>query len=124
MLHTLTFKKGVYTLCFLVTLCVAAPGKGQAPETPAPSGQRQLQQRIDFGNTYIMGQSIKSGAVYLLHRKQSHIESMLKTRSDYRKEIQEDYALEGTKIVKEIPNPSDKKDTLSAISGRNFDSTE
>ncbi|MDM7919844.1 MAG: hypothetical protein QUS12_11850 [Methanosarcina sp.] len=49
-----------------------------------------LMERIDFGNSYILGQSIKSGAVYLLHRKQSNIKSMLKTRDDYRKEILED----------------------------------
>jgi hypothetical protein len=49
-----------------------------------------LMERIDFGNSYILGQSIKSGAVYLLHRKQSDIKSMLKIRDDYRKEILED----------------------------------
>jgi cAMP phosphodiesterase len=47
-------------------------------------------ERIDFGNSYILGQSIKSGAVYLLHRKKSNIKSMLKTRDDYRKEILEE----------------------------------
>ena len=50
-----------------------------------------LQQRIDFGNAYIIGQSIKSGAVYLLHRKQSDISSMLHHRQDYREEILEDF---------------------------------
>ncbi len=49
-----------------------------------------LMERIDFGNSYILGQSIKSGAVYLLHRKKSNIKSMLKTREDYRKEILEE----------------------------------
>jgi hypothetical protein len=49
-----------------------------------------LMERIDFGNSYILGQSIKSGAVYLLHRKKSNIKSMLQTRDDYRKEILED----------------------------------
>ena len=61
----------------------------------------QLQQRIDFGNAYIMGQSIKSGAVYLLHRKKSDINSMLKVRNDYRKEIIEDFALEDTQMIRE-----------------------
>jgi hypothetical protein len=55
------------------------------------SGSTGLQQRIDFGNAYIMGQSIKSGAVYLLHRKQSNIESMLQYRENYRQEILEDF---------------------------------
>ncbi len=53
-----------------------------------------LTNRIDFGNSYIMGQSIKSGAVYLLQRKKSDISSMLKCRSDYRDEILEDFQFE------------------------------
>ena len=53
-----------------------------------------LMERIDFGNSYILGQSIKSGAVYLLHRKKSDIKSMLDTREDYRKEILEDFKVE------------------------------
>ena len=57
-----------------------------------------LQQRIDFGNAYIMGQSIKSGAVYLLHRKQSDIKSMLQYREDYRQEILEDFIIQEDKI--------------------------
>ncbi len=56
-----------------------------------------LQQRIDFGNAYIMGQSIKSGAVYLLHRKQSDIKSMLQYREDYRQEILEDFLIQEEK---------------------------
>ncbi|HQI80643.1 MAG TPA: hypothetical protein PLR71_03695 [Deltaproteobacteria bacterium] len=47
--------------------------------------------RIDFGNTYIIGQTIKSGAVYLLQRKKSEIKSMLTYREDYRKEILEGF---------------------------------
>ena len=57
-----------------------------------------LQQRIDFGNAYIMGQSIKSGAVYLLHRKQSDISSMLQYRENYRKEILEDFEVQDSKV--------------------------
>jgi len=50
-----------------------------------------LLNRIDFGNSYIMGQSIKSGAVYLLQRKKSDINSMLQYRTQYRDEILEDF---------------------------------
>ncbi len=60
-----------------------APGREQA-------GEDKLQSRIDFGNAYIMGQTIKSGAVYLLNRKKSEIQSMLEVRKDYRREIRED----------------------------------
>lgn len=54
------------------------------------SQENQLLSRIDFGNSYIMGQTIKSGAVYLLNRKKSDIQSMLDSRKDYRREIRED----------------------------------
>ncbi len=37
-----------------------------------------------------MGQSIQSGAVYLLNRKASDIRSMLRERTDFRREIRED----------------------------------
>ena len=59
-------------------------------ETKEPK-KDSLMERIDFGNSYILGQSIKSGAVYLLHRKKSNIKSMLKTREEYREEILEDF---------------------------------
>ncbi len=60
-----------------------------------PTKETQLQKRIDFGNSYIMGQSIKSGAVYLMHRKKSDIKSMLKSREHYRNEILEDLKVKG-----------------------------
>jgi len=56
----------------------------------APGEDKHLLSRIDFGNAYVMGQSIKSGAVYLLNRKKSDIRSMLEERKDFRKEIRED----------------------------------
>jgi hypothetical protein len=62
----------------------------KSDKTDIAPDKDSLMERIDFGNSYILGQSIKSGAVYLLHRKKSNIKSMLKTRDDYRKEILED----------------------------------
>ena len=59
-----------------------------------------LQQRIDFGNSHILGQSIKSGAVYLMHRKKSDIATMLEVRRHYRNEIKEEYEIEETAIVR------------------------
>lgn len=47
--------------------------------------------RIDFGNSYVSGQSIKSGAVYLMNRKKNEITSMLKPRESYRTEILDEY---------------------------------
>lgn len=64
------------------------------------SGKSNLQKRIDFGNSYIMGQTIKSGAVYLLQRKKSEIKSMLKYRENYREEILEDFKIHDMTIKK------------------------
>jgi hypothetical protein len=67
---------------FLLTGSVLAE-PGTAPE---------LESRIDFGNAYVSGQTIKSGAVYLMHRKKNEIESMLKPRKNYRAEILEGFS--------------------------------
>ena len=75
----------------------AAPASGQeaSPEPSENAAENSaegqgLMSRIDFGNAYVMGQSIKSGAVYLLNRKKSEIASMLKERKDFRREIRQD----------------------------------
>lgn len=70
-------------------------------EKAAVSDHKVLQQRIDFGNAQILGQSIKSGAVYLMHRKKSDIKNMIEVRENYRKEIKEDYGLEKTAITQQ-----------------------
>jgi hypothetical protein len=87
----------ILVLSFLFTFSIHSVANDSQPTDTAK--KNQLQQRIDFGNAYIMGQSIKSGAVYLLHRKKSDIKSMLKIRSDYRKEIIDDFSLENTKLI-------------------------
>ncbi len=86
---------------------------GHHPDTVLAEGQEagdgqpeKLQQRIDFGNSYILGQSIKSGAVYLLHRKNSEIKSMLQLRENYREEILENVTFgepETTAYVSDMP---------------------
>jgi len=58
----------------------------------------KLLNRIDFDNAYIMGQTIKSGAVYLLHRKKNEIKSMLKYRENYRDKILEDFSIMDMKV--------------------------
>ena len=108
MLSNTMLKIKVILLCCAMLISIHMTAWGQKAESATQTETRQLQQRIDFGNAYIMGQSIKSGAVYLLHRKQSDIESMLKIRTDYREEIKEDYALEGTEMAPEAPTHSDK----------------
>ena len=74
----------------VVLLFSAAITKAEEPKLEQ-NEKIDLMNRIDFGNSYILGQSIKSGAVYLLHRKRSDIKSMLDHREDYRKEILEDF---------------------------------
>lgn len=64
----------------------------------AAEPEEALSERIDFGNSYIMGQTIKSGAVYLTHRKKSKIESMLKMRVHYQEEILQDFEV-GESVV-------------------------
>lgn len=90
------------TLLLVIPVCLLAAWS-QAPaqevETAGETQSVTLQNRIDFGNAYIMGQSIKSGSVYLLHRKKSDINSMLKVRTDFREEIIEDFSLENSRII-------------------------
>jgi hypothetical protein len=80
-----------------VSLAPAAAADGAQK---ASGTQTRLQQRIDFGNAQILGQSIKSGAVYLMHRKKSDIPTMIGVRHDYRIEIKEDFDLGETAITK------------------------
>lgn len=70
----------------------SAGALGEPQSAPAPSDAEEpgLMSRIDFGNAYVMGQSIKSGAVYLLNRKRSEIRSLLRERKEFRREIRED----------------------------------
>jgi hypothetical protein len=77
------------------------------PVTTKDTSETHLN-RIDFGNTYIIGQTIKSGAVYLLQRKKSEINSMLKYREDYRKEILDGFSVDATKD----PDKEAKQDQL------------
>ena len=42
---------------------------------------------MEFDERLIMGQSLKSGALYLFERKDSEIQTMLKIRRDYRQEL-------------------------------------
>ena len=97
-----------------ILICIASVAGAEekaAAKGPEAAG---LQHRIDFGNAYVLGQSIKSGAVYLLHRKQSEITGMLEVRQNYRTEIMEDYALEKTAMVsgesKEAPEKALEKE--------------
>jgi hypothetical protein len=55
------------------------------PDTSARSLKRA--RHMEFDERLIMGQSLKSGALYLFERKDSEIQTMLKIRKDYREEL-------------------------------------
>ncbi|MGC9324272.1 MAG: hypothetical protein ACP5G0_05920 [Desulfomonilia bacterium] len=77
----------VFFLVFLLPgMTIASDGTNE----PAQK-EETLLRRIDFGNSYILGQTITSGAVYLLQRKKSEIKSMLPVRENYRQEILEGF---------------------------------
>ncbi len=90
------------TLILITTLLVSS-AEGIVHEGKSQKGndlqgdKTELLERIDFGNAFIMGQTIKSGAVYLLKRKKSEIKSMLKKREHFREEIMEDFPVETSK---------------------------
>ena len=94
---------------FIILLLASSYANAEEEASPAPQ-QKGLQQRIDFGSAHILGQSIKSGAVYLMHRKKSDIKNMLEVRENYRKEIIEDFSLENTALSeKTIEGPENIK---------------
>jgi hypothetical protein len=100
-----------FMLCALLFFSAPyqASEKDEVNKVPEKKG---LQQRIDFGSSYILGQSIKSGAVYLMHRKKSDIKGMLDVREHYRDEILEDYALENTALAPKT-NEQQKKEATN-----------
>jgi len=79
-------------ICLALPIAGARPSPARADEDVSSAAEEEpgLLNRIDFGNAYVMGQTIQSGAVYLLNRKQSDIRSMLRERRDFRAEIRED----------------------------------
>jgi len=87
----------------LITILLVASAEGIVHEETSQKAndlqgdKTELLERIDFGNAFIMGQTIKSGAVYLLKRKKSEIKSMLKNREHFREEILEDFSVETVK---------------------------
>jgi hypothetical protein len=78
-------------MLFLIIFVTMSQSNAYAAQSIKTKNDSQLLKRIDFNNAYIMGQAIKSGAVYLLKRKNSDIKSMLKYRTSYRDEILEDF---------------------------------
>jgi hypothetical protein len=61
--------------------CVSEEGGGESPRS------LKRARHMEFDERLIMGQSLKSGALYLFERKDSEIQTMLKIRRDYREEL-------------------------------------
>ena len=73
-------------------LALARPGKADeaSPSVGGEGGSIPSLKRarhMEFDERLIMGQSLKSGALYLFERKDSEIQTMLKIRRDYRQEL-------------------------------------
>ncbi len=90
---TLSFLSLLIILYIVIFLFGSTPSVIAAQKAQKKAADDQLLTRIDFGNSYINGQTLKSGAVYLLQRKKTEMKTMLKYREKYRKEILEDHGI-------------------------------
>ncbi len=89
----------IYSVLIVISLSILPMSSALANEVKQGEDVNdKLLNRIDFDNAYIMGQTIKSGAVYLLHRKKNEIKSMLKYRENYRDKILEDFSIMDMKV--------------------------
>lgn len=100
----------ISALVFAIPVCASAQSAkpkaaASGASASAGGGGNGLQRRIDFGNSYILGQSIKSGAVYLLHRKKSEIKSMLHYRENYHDEILESFTVDADSQLDQTTGP-------------------
>ena len=97
--------RSIRIILFFLTILLlpSSPAFGRPEHSGMQKGTDRGDQRltrIDFGNAYIRGQTIQSGAVYLLQRKQSDVESLLKPRESYRQEILEGFHIQETNTHK------------------------
>ena len=75
-------------IMLLVTLAEGVvQGKGAQETTDLQVAESGLLERIDFGNAFIMGQTIKSGAVYLLKRKKARSKACSKAEKVIEKKL-------------------------------------
>lgn len=65
------------------------PSSPAVDSSPAPAANGALRRgaRVEFDGRLVQGQTAKSGAIYLFARKRSELRSMVKERSNYRREI-------------------------------------
>jgi hypothetical protein len=87
-----TRKKSIGLVLLLGILAFALPAKAEEAGDSAGAGggakpSLKRARHMEFDERLIMGQSLKSGALYLFERKDSEIQTMLKIRRDYRQEL-------------------------------------
>jgi hypothetical protein len=85
-------RKGMILCILSGILALALPGRanetaGSPGEEAAITHSLKRARHMEFDERLIMGQSLKSGALYLFERKDSDIQTMLKVREDYRQEL-------------------------------------
>ena len=79
---------GFLLLGFLVVPAALRGDESADPAATDPQARGfRRSSRLEFDERLIMGQSLRSGAIYLFERKDSEIQSMLKVRKDYRDEL-------------------------------------
>jgi hypothetical protein len=107
------FQAIIGLLILIVFVCITqSSGMAQSLESQK---NNKLLKRIDFNNAYIMGQSIKSGAVYLLKRKNSDIKSMIQCRMDYREEILEDFDIPSIKTEQQQKTTVEESENMFSM---------
>lgn len=86
-----TAGQGIWGVLAVAMLLVPGPLRGDDAPEPGRSADSAASlkraQHLEFDERLIVGQSLKSGAIYLFERKDSEIQSMVKIRNDFREEL-------------------------------------
>jgi hypothetical protein len=87
-------RRKIWVTAGLLLGLLAFSAQGWAEEATGTAGKGdgsaatlKRARHMEFDERLIMGQSLKSGALYLFERKDSEIQTMLKIRRDYRQEL-------------------------------------
>jgi hypothetical protein len=72
-----------------------APKAKTAEAPPAEQMTTRGPARLDFDDRLVQGQSNKAGAIFLYDRKNLPLRSMVRTRTNFRDEIEDELPLEG-----------------------------
>jgi hypothetical protein len=73
----------------------AKPAAAPAEPAPAESMTTRGPARLDFDDRLVQGQTNKAGAIFLYDRKTLPLRSMVRTRTNFRDQIEDELPLEG-----------------------------